>query len=90
LDDIIDPGVVAKTLRLSQMAVADGDRRLETARWLMRREWRRVRRKLTGRQLPVRTSPADFLRRYLVLRRFLEVSAPDSLLTLLNAPDRTE
>ncbi len=91
LDDIIDPSVVGRVLRLPQMAAAtDEDRRLDAARRLMRREWRRVRRKVTGRQLPNRTSPADFLRRYLVLRRFLEVSGPDSLLTRLNAADRAE
>ena len=90
LDDLIDPGVVGRVLRLSQMAAApDEDRRLDAARRRMRREWRRVRRKVTGRQLPSRTSPADFLRRYLVLRRFLEVSGPDSLLTRLSAADRT-
>jgi hypothetical protein len=91
LDDLIDPGVVGRVLRLSQMAAApDEDRRLDAARRRMRREWRRVRRKVTGRQLPSRISPADFLRRYLVLRRFLEVSGPDSLLTRLSAADRTD
>jgi len=88
LDDIIDPSVVGKVLRLPQMAAAaDDDRRLDAARRRMRKEWRRVRRKVTGRQLPTRTSPADFLRRYLVLRRFLEVSGPDSLLTRLGPLD---
>ena len=91
LDDIIDPSVVGKILRLSQMTAAqEGQRLQDVARRRMRREWRRVRRKVTGRQLPMRISPADFLRRYLVLRRFLEVSGPDSLLTRLDSADRTE
>ena len=66
------------------------ERLQDVAQRRMRREWGRVRRKVTGRQFPLRTSPADFLRRYLVLRRFLEVSGPDSLLTRLDSADRTE
>ena len=91
LDDLIDPGVVGKVLRLPQMAAPTAWSRLRgVAQRRMRREWGRVRRKVTGRQFPLRTSPADFLRRYLVLRRFLEVSGPDSLLAQLDSADRTE
>jgi hypothetical protein len=88
LDDLIDPGVVGAILQLREMAgVADVRRRATVSR-MMKRGWGRVRRKVTGRQSPHRVGPADFLRRYLVLRRFLEVSGPDSLLTRMQAADR--
>lgn len=91
LDDLIDPGVVGKVLRLPQMAAPTAASRLRgVAQRRLRREWGRVRRKVTGRQLPIRTSPADFLRRYLVLRRFLEVYGRDSLLTQLETAHRTK
>ena len=89
LDDIIDPGVVGAIFRLREMAGVPDVRPREAASRAMRRGWGRVRRKVTGRQPPVRTGPADFLRRYLALRRFLEVSCADSLMTQLQAADRT-
>jgi asparagine synthase (glutamine-hydrolysing) len=88
LDDVIDPRVVAATLDLPQLR-NDEPPRGDATRRVLRREWRRVRRKLSGRQLPIRVGPVEFLLRYLVLRRFLEVSGPDSLLTRLQAAGET-
>ena len=86
LDDVIDPAIVGATLALPHFR-GDGQTGRHTARRVLQRI-ERLNRTIGGRQLPLRVGPVEFLLRYLVLRRFLEVSAPDSLLTRLQAADQ--
>jgi hypothetical protein len=92
LDDVIDPGIVRRVCGLDEMAGVGRPAQPVPVSLLrtMRRKRRNLLRRL-GRKPPVeRVSPAEFLLRYLVLRRFLEIAAQDSVLARLRGPDGLE